>query len=182
MTYGGAMFALVVGVAIAVAIRGREPGVIRSVIGGVVVTGVVTAIFAGLGFWWFEGAAETRRQYWAGTAQFRPFGYFAIANIAVTLIAIGPAAFAGVLRLCRERRSQPVIWTLVAGGLLALLASHASQYSRAEVERIWLLFFPWIVIAGGVYIARERPRLAGSVIAVQAIGAIVLQSVLVSKW
>jgi methylthioxylose transferase len=182
MTYGGAMFVLVLGVAVAVAIRRSEPGVVRTILGGVFATGLVTMLFAGLGFWWFEGAQETRRQYWAGTAQFRPFGYFAIANLAVTLIAIGPVAFAGLLQLWRERRTQPMVWTLVAGGLLALLASHASQYSKAEVERIWLLFFPWIVIAGGVYVTRDRPRLASSLIGLQAAGAIALQAALVSKW
>ena len=156
--------------------RSGAPGKARTVAAAIGVAVAVTAAFAVAGFWWFAGAAETRLQYWAGTAQFRTWTYFGLANLAVALVALGPATFAGLTRL-RDRR----VLVLVGGGLVALLASHLSQYSRGEVERIWLLFYPWIAVAGGALIGSSRLRSAAWV-GMQAAGAIVLQAALVSKW
>jgi hypothetical protein len=148
----------------------------------VVAVVVVTVVFAAFGFWWLDGARETQRQYWAGTAQFRPFGYFMIANLAVALIAIGPVGFAGLVDLARRWRRPPAVWPLVVGGLLALTASHLSQYTRAEVERIWLLFYPWLLVAAGTPILHVPARRAAAAVAVQAGCSIALQAALVSKW
>jgi hypothetical protein len=70
----------------------------------------------------------------------------------------------------------------VVGGLLALLASHASQYTRAEVERIWLLFYPWLLVATGAPALHARRHSTAALVALQAACSIVLQAVLVSKW
>ncbi len=182
LTYGGTMFLLVPLVPAILAASRSRPGALPTIVAAVLGAAAVTAAFAVAGFWWFEGATETRRQYWAGTAQFRPFAYFAIANLSATLIAIGPSSFGGLVRIVRQRRNPPPIAALVVGGALALLASHLSQYSRAEVERIWLLFFPWLAIAGGTLMARTERRRATAAVSVQAIGALVLQAALVSKW
>ena len=186
-TYGGATFVLVPLTPAIVALRRRSPGAVRTVVAAVVVAGAVTAAWAAAGFWWFAGAAETKLQYWAGTAQFRPFAYFALANLAASLIAVGPATFGGLQRLWHQRRRPPAIAVLVLGGFVALMASHLSQYSRAEVERIWLLFFPWIAIAGALLV--ERPdagrsarRLAVAAVSSQVVLAVVLQAALESKW
>ncbi len=186
-TYGGAPFVLVPLTPALVALHRRLPGAIPTVAAAVIAAGAVTAAWAAAGFWWFAGAAETKLQYWAGTAQFRPFAYFALANLAVSLIAVGPATFGGLLRLWRVRRRPPAIAVLVLGGLVALMASHLSQYSRAEVERIWLLFFPWIAVAGGLLIDRpdvgaSARRLATAAVSAQVVLAVVLQAALESKW
>jgi hypothetical protein len=186
-TYGGATFVLVPLTLAIVALRRRQRGALPTIIASVVAAGAVTAAWAAAGFWWFAGAAETRRQYWAGTAQFRPFAYFALANLAVTLIAVGPATFGGLMRLWGQRRRPPAVAMVVLGGMLALMTSHLSQYSRAEVERIWLLFFPWLVVAGGLLIDRPDAgqvarRLATMTVSVQLVLAVVLQAALVSKW
>ena len=187
LTYGGATFVLVPLVPTIVAWRRRRPGVAPTVVGAVGAAALVTAVWTAAGFWWFEGAAETRLQYWAGTAQFRPLAYFAVANVGATLIAIGPASFGGLVRLWQQRRRPPAVTVLVLGGLAALLASHLSQYSRAEVERIWLLFFPWLAVAGGLLIDRPDAapggrRLAVAAVASQVVLAVVLQAALESKW
>lgn len=186
-TYGGATFVLVPLTPAIVALRRRSPGAVRTVVAAIVAAGAVTTMWAAAGFWWFAGAAETKLQYWAGTAQFRPFAYFALANLAASLIAVGPATFGGLQRLWQQRRRPPAIAVLVLGGLAGLMASHLSQYSRAEVERIWLLFFPWIAIAGALLI--ERPdagaasrRLAVAAVSAQVMLAVVLQAALESKW
>jgi hypothetical protein len=182
LTYGGAMFALVFVVLAVVAFRWRLPGARHAMVGGLVGTGVVTAAFALAGFWWFVGAAATRREYWAGTAQFRTLGYFAIANLAVAAVIVGPAALAGIRRLTSRRNSERRAGVLVLAGGAALLASHASQYSRGEVERIWLLFYPWIILGAGVWMARDKRLTATLAVASQVAIAVVLQGVLVSKW
>jgi hypothetical protein len=176
LTYGGVTFVLLP-LTLVVSAR-RAGGTARTVVAAIAVAVAVVAAFSVAGFWWFAGAAETRLQYWAGSAQFRTWTYFGIANIAVALIALGPATFAGLLRL-RARQ----VWIVVGAGLLAVAVSHLSQYSRAEVERIWLLFFPWIAVAGGALMvsASTRPR-AAMWVGAQAAGAIALQAALVSKW
>jgi hypothetical protein len=182
LTYGGAMFAVVFVVLAIVAFRWRLPGTRRTVTGGVVGAGAVTAAFAIAGFWWFAGAAATRREYWAGTAQFRTCGYFAVANLAITAVIVGPAGLTGIRRLLSRRDGDRRLAVLVLAGGAALLAAHASQYSRGEVERIWLLFFPWIILAAGVWMARDRRLTACLAVGSQVAIAVVLQSVLVSKW
>jgi hypothetical protein len=138
---------------------------------------VVVTAFATAGFWWLDGARATKREYWDGSAQFRTFDYFGRANLAVALIALGPLTLAGLFRL----RSGPM-WWLVGGGLAALLVSHLSQYTRGEVERIWLLFFAWIGVAGAGLLDTRHRSWAAAVVLTQAGLAIGLQAALVSKW
>jgi hypothetical protein len=71
---------------------------------------------------------------------------------------------------------------LVVGALLAMTVSNLSQLTKGEVERIWLLFYPWLVSCGGVVVAQDRRWRGAAVVAVQAACALVLQAALVSKW
>ncbi len=179
-TYLGLLFAVVPLPFLAVhLLRRRRPrrDAWLVLIGATVGVAAVVIGFLVAGFWWVDGARRTRTEYWEGTAQFRDWAYFKYANIAVAAIAIGPAAIAGMVRL-RDRR----MWLLVGGGLAAMTASHFSQYTRGEVERIWLLFFPWLVIAAGALAARASRRSATAWLGLQAACAIALQAALVSKW
>jgi methylthioxylose transferase len=182
LTYGGATFLLVPLVPTLLAWRRRPRMTTTMVVAAAVAAAAVTAAFALAGFWWLDGARATREQYWAGTAQFRPFGYFMVANLAVAVIAIGPATYAGLLRLWHLRRTPPPIAVFVVGALLALLASHLSQYTRGEVERIWLLFYPWIVLAGSTLVHRDARLRSSIVVGAQVASAVLLQAALVSKW
>ena len=177
LTYLGVIFALVpVPFFVAAAIH-RRAGTWPALAGAVVGASTVVLAFLLAGFWWIDGARQTRTQYWLGTAQFRTWEYFKYANVAVLLVAIGPAAIVGLMRL-RDRR----MWLLTGGGLAAVAASHFSQYTRGEVERIWLLFFPWLVIAAGALAAPGSRRSATAWVGLQAACAIGLQAALVSKW
>lgn len=171
LTYGAVMFGLVA-LTVVVGYRWHDRQGLTGVL-AIAATGLVVVVagFGLAGFWWFDGAAVTRSFYWGGTAQFRPAGYFAIANLGATLIAIGPAAVFGISRLT-DRRA----WLIVAAGALGLLAADASQYSKAEVERIWLLFYPWLM-TGAVALAHPRCWMTA-----QSALAIGLQLMLVSKW
>jgi len=100
--------------------------------------------FATLGFSWFAGLLATRNEYWnpGGAASHRPYSYFLIANLAVFAIATGPAVTVAVTRI-RDRR----MWLLV-GSILAVVAFvDLTGMSKGEVERIWLPFVPWAMLA-----------------------------------
>jgi hypothetical protein len=177
LTYLGVIFALVPALFLTDAALRRRQAAWR-VMAGAVVGGLVVIIsFRLAGFWWIDGARRTRTEYWEGTAQFRDWDYFKYANIAVLLVAIGPAAVFGLMRL-RDRR----MWLLCGGAVAAVAASHLSQYTRGEVERIWLLFFPWLVLAAAAATAAAARRWASVFVGLQAATAIALQAALVSKW
>lgn len=177
LTYLGATLLLVPAVLLAAAFQRRDRGALMVVIGGVAAGLAVIAGFRLAGFWWLDGVRATNEQYHLGSAQFRRWGYFAIGNIGAALIAIGPATVVGFGAL-RSRR----MWLLVGGGLAALLVSHLSRYTKGEVERIWLIFFPWIAIAGAALVVRSRRWSGAAAVGVQATFAIVLQAALLSKW
>jgi methylthioxylose transferase len=181
LTYGGVTFLLVPLVSTLWAWRRRPWATTAMVLGATVAAAVVTAAFTLAGFWWFDGARATREQYWAGTAQFRPFGYFMVANLAVAVMAMGPATYAGLLRLWHLRRTPPPTAVFVIGGLAALLASHLSQYTRGEVERIWLLFYPWIVLAAATLVGRDARIRSATVVGAQVLSAVLVQAALVAK-
>jgi methylthioxylose transferase len=104
---------------------------------------IVAGAFALIGFWWLDGLTATRVQYLKSAARARPQHYFWIGNLGSFALALGPAAVVGATRL----RGRGVA-VLVAGGLLAVALADASGFSRGEVERIWLPFVPWILVAG----------------------------------
>jgi hypothetical protein len=137
--------------------------------------GAVVVLFVLGGYWWYDGLQATRRFYRIGTAQFRPGFYFFFANLAVLAIAVGPAALAGLTRLGRSR-----VTLIVVGGLACALLADASGLSKAETERIWVLYMPWIAVGAGslaTTVWRARWWLAA-----QAATAVVLQAALISKW
>ena len=65
---------------------------------------------------------------------------------------------------------------IVVATLAGVALADLSQYSKGEVERIWLLFMPWLVPAAATC---RRPR---RWLAAQAAVTIGLQAWLVSKW
>ncbi len=177
LTYLGAVMLVIPAALLVVAIVQRQRGVWMLLIGGVAAGLAVVGLFWIAGFWWFDGVAETKDQYHAGSAQFRDWSYFAIGNIGAALFALGPVTVVGLGTL-RNRR----MWLLVASASVALLASHLSRYTKGEVERIWLLFYPWLAIAAAGLVVRSRRWSGASLVLVQAGGAIVLQAALQSKW
>jgi methylthioxylose transferase len=172
LTYGAVTFMVVPGL-ILLGVGGRSiRHRITASVAAFASLAVVALVFLALGFWWKNGLDLTRNLYKWGTAQFRPWRYFMLSNTACALIAMGPAVIAGLGSLGRRDRR----WWIVGGGVLAMVAANVSQYSKGEVERIWLLFFPWVVPATAHL---RGPRVW---LALQATCAIVLQVWLVSKW
>jgi methylthioxylose transferase len=171
LTYAAATFLLIPSM-IALAAY-RTPWQRRIPLGLTAVTGMaaVILVFRGFGFWWVAGLKNTNWFYWHGTAQFRPWRFFLVSNLGAFFYAIGPAVLAGLVSLRRTR-----VWVLAGGALLCVTFATASQYSKGEVERIWVLFYPWMIPAVAVLPARRLWLAAQSAL------IIVLQLWLVSKW
>jgi hypothetical protein len=133
----------------------------------------VIAVFSAYGFFWPAGLAATREQWALGVGPARPQWYFLVANLAVFGFAVGPAAIAGLTRL-RHRG----VALLVAGGALAVAVADVSGISRGEVERIWLPFTPWLLVATAALDRRQRKVWLAAQVSV----AVLLQLTLRSKW
>lgn len=155
-------------VALAVVLTTRDwRGLVLAAIG----TATVVAVFAAAGFWWFDGYDLVVRRYYQGIANDRPYGYWVWANLACLVLAVGPAAVAG---LRRGRAVPMVVWAAVVVVVLATV----SGLSKSEVERIWLPFAVWVVAAAAVLPARShRWWLAG-----QAATALLVNHVLLTNW
>ncbi len=142
---------------------------------------LVTAGFALAGFWWFDGLAATREQYYAGLGGLRPYGYFVVANLAALAVAAGPATLAGMLSpdARSSLRTRPSLGWLVLAAALAVAAADLSGLSKGEVERIWLLFTPWLVAAAAfIPGAAVRRWWLGA----GALGALAVQVLVVIPW
>ncbi|TDV44211.1 hypothetical protein CLV71_114120 [Actinophytocola oryzae] len=146
---------------------------------GVLGAGLVVAAFTAAGFWWFTGFELTKTLYAGSVARTRPYSYFVWANIAALLFALGPATVAGLRRLAVTRRALG--WgagLLVAAALVAVLAADVSGLSKAEVERIWLPFAVWMVVACG---SLPRAQHRGWLIA-QVVLALLVNHLVLTVW
>lgn len=138
-----------------------------------VAVAVLAVVAAGLaGFWWWDGLRATRAAYHAGIAADRPYRLLFVANIVVAVAAVGPAAVAGLATLAHRR-----LWMVTGGAVVVVLASNASGLSKGEVERIWLPFYPWVVLAAASLGARRaRGRWLGAQVAATVALALALRS------
>jgi methylthioxylose transferase len=148
-------------------IRHAAAAAVPTIVGALMVVG----LFAAFGFWWFDGFFTTKDFYEWGTAQFRLWQYFIVANIAALIIAVGPATVVGLGRLGKTR-----VWYVVGGGVATICVANGSLMSKAEVERIWLLF---MVLLTPAAVSLKWPRLW---LAAQLAVGLLLQAWLVSKW
>jgi len=163
LTYG----ALPLGLFALVLLRSWQ-AVLRAAAGVLAVVGS----FALAGFWWPDGLQQTLVRVHAGAGGYRPLEYFVVANVAVLAVALGPAALVGLRGLTR---SDP-LWLLVAPVLLALVIADLSGTSRGEVERVWLPYVPWLLVA------TARLRHPRGWLAAQVATALAVQLTLRSKW
>ena len=126
---------------LAVAYVRRRP---RPLVVAAAAAGLVLAVVAAVtGFAWWSGLAATRVRYFAGVGAVRPYGYFLVADLAAFALMIGPAGVAGLVRRSPTRAGA----ALVAGAVGAVLLADVSGMSKAEVERIWIPFVPWVLVA-----------------------------------
>ncbi len=161
-----------------------------------VATGLGLSAFGLTGFWWPAGLLATRHQY-AALRVSRPWWYFDVADLSAWALALGPALAVALVRLegwpgWPDRSTIPAgarpanrrgagLALLVAGGVAAALVADLSALSEGEVERIWLPFTAWVLLAGAS-LAERGARSARGWLAVQAASAIVLVSLVTTQW
>ncbi len=147
----------------------------------------VVLVFAAYGFAWWEAYPVLVERYWDGIASVRPGGYWVWGNLGALLLSAGPLVGSGVALLvtrartrARERqwRVDRVVVLLAGAAVLMIVAADLSQMSRAEVERIWLPFIPWLTVSLALLPpAWRRPGLA-----LQLATALVIETLLYTSW
>jgi methylthioxylose transferase len=169
LSYGMVLLAVI---PLAVAISRRR---LRPLTVAALATGAVVLAFAIAGFWWLDGFAAVREQYLASIARSRPYDFFLVANLAALGLAIGPAG-ASALALVRGRGA----WLLVGGAIAAVAAADVSGMSKGEVERIWLPFVPWLLLATAAL--PTGPPWGRALLGIQGASAIAIQLTVRTPW
>lgn len=156
------------------------------VLGTVIVAAIAVVLaFAAWGFAWWSAYPVLVQRYWDGVATSRPFGYWVWADLAALVFSAGPlvgASVAVALSRLRDIRSalggERVVVLLTVAALATVLVADLSGMSKAEVERIWLPFVPWLLV--GTALLPERWRRFG--LAGQLCFAVVVQHLLFTGW
>jgi hypothetical protein len=130
--------------------------------------------FAAAGFSWLDGLGATTARYFAGVGSRRPYPEFLVANLAALAVALGPAAFPALARL-RNRG----LWLLVGAALAAVALADLSGMSKGEVERIWVPFTPWILLAGAAF---ASPRSRRVYLTLQVAAALLVATWIATPW
>lgn len=153
---------------------------LRAAVPAAVIALAVMLVFAIAGFCWFDGYTLVQQRYWQGIAHDRPFQYWAWANFASTVCAIGLGSVAGVGRMFNlagiRRRSG--LHLLILAALAAIVWADLSMLSKAETERIWLPFTVWLTAAPALLPPRSHRLWLG----LNIVGAIALNSIIVTNW
>ena len=139
----------------------------------------VVLAFAAGGFSWWEAYPVLNDRYWDGIAADRPAAYWMWGNLAALVVCAGPLLGAGLAQLValRRRADRVVLW-LVSAAVAAIVLADLSRMSKAEVERIWLPFVPWLMVSTALL--PERWRRTG--VAVQVVSALLVQQLLYTSW
>ncbi|MBZ5740386.1 hypothetical protein [Nocardioides mangrovi] len=147
-------------------------------VAAVVALAVVLA-FVPFGFAWWDAYPVLHDRYWDGIAADRPAAYWLWGDLAALLVCAGPALGAGLGTVAAGWRRLPrVPVMLVAAALACVLLADLSRMSKAEVERIWLPFVPWLTIS----LALLPPPWRRWALALQVVWAIGVQHLLYTSW
>ncbi len=153
-----------------------------------IVLAVIAAItfgFAAAGFEWWKAYPVLSQRYFDGIASVRPYSYWVWADFACLAISAGPVVGSAVgVSLVRMRswRAEPPefrpIVLLTLAGLLMVVLADVSGMSKAEVERIWLPFIPWLLVGTALL----PPRWARVALAGQLAVALLVEHLLHINW
>ena len=140
----------------------------------------IVLAFAALGFSYLEALPVLRERYLDGVGGRRPASYWLWGGFAALAISAGPLAGAGLAQLPSRARdpSARAVVALAAAAAASVLVAAATQMSKAEVERIWLPFVPWLLL--GCALLPERWRRRGLVL--QLAVALAVQHLLRIDW
>jgi hypothetical protein len=152
---------------------------VRTVAAAVVGVGTVAAAFTASGFWWLIGYHLVVIRYYQGGAADRPYSYWVWADLACLVISAGPIlARVAASRPWQRLRTPDGVWLLPAAALLGIAAADLSGLSKAEVERIWLPYAMWLLVATAWLPTRHHRAW----LAAQALTALTVNHLLLTVW
>jgi methylthioxylose transferase len=132
---------------------------------------------AGYALW--EALPVLRERYLDGLASDRPASYWWWGSLAALCLSAGPVLGAALARLAAlGRQADRTVLLLTGAAVVTIGAAVASGMSKAEVERIWLPFVPWLLVATAALPGRWR-RWG---LALQLTCALVVQHLLYTSW
>ncbi len=140
----------------------------------------VIVLLTVMGFSWFDGLSLVRQRYLVGIARAWPYPYWVWANFASLTCAIGLAAATGLRRAfnLQALRSRAGLHVLLVAFVAVVVIADLTGLSKAETERIWLPFAVWLVAAPAL-LPRGSHRFC---LAAQALGALLINSLLLTTW
>lgn len=179
LSYGLLLIGLI---ALAIVAAARAWRVLPWALGGAL---AVAAAFTVAGFAWWEAYSVLRERYYNGIASERPYTYWVWANFGAWAICAGVGVGAGVahgVRLLSNRadltRASRALLLIGVSAIGCLVLASLSGMSKAEVERIWLPFTPWVLcLLVLLPTGHRRP-----VLALQVVLALLTQHLLLSQW
>ncbi len=156
---------------------------------------VVVVVVTVAGFSWYVGYQLVVVRYHDGLGGIRLYSYWVWANLAAFALAVGPAAVVGMRRalvglqmpsvdaasarlVAWVRDPHHTIAIVAASGLGAALIATLGGLSKGEVERIWLPFGAWVLLAV-VAIPADRARWW---LAAQAAVVLAVQWLVMTPW
>jgi hypothetical protein len=156
---------------------------IRPVVWVVAGAAAVVLAFAAVGFAWWDAYPVLRTRYYAGAGSTRPAAYWVWGDLAALCVSAGPVLGASLVEVGRRARramgaSTRVVTVLVGAAVLIILLADLSFMSKAEVERIWLPFVPWLLLS----VALLPPRWRRCGLVAQIALALVLQTLVRTRW
>ena len=128
----------------------------------------VVLAFAAFGFSWWEALpASCTTATGTGVARSRPAAYWMWGDLAALAFCAGPLAgrrggrgWSPRPRAAARDRHRAVAAGCPAPAVAMVLLADLSQMSKAEVERIWLPFVPWLLLSCALLPERwRRPAL-----------------------
>jgi hypothetical protein len=154
----------------------------------------VVLAFAVAGFSWWVAFPVLRTRYWAGIASSRPTAYWLWGDPATLVFNAGPAIGVSVILAIHWLRARParrvlsdadesarmarVVALLTLATVTTIALADLSLMSKAETERIWVPFVPWLLL--GLVLVPDRWR--RPLLIAQVAFSVVLQTLLFTRW
>jgi hypothetical protein len=155
--------------------EGRRRALELSAICAVGVLALHGALAALSGFDAIGTILATEEVYRAGVASIRPYWYWVLGSPVGFLIVLGlPIMWLGLRELARGTPEAVAIFTVLA--IAAVMG-----FTKAETERIWLFFAPFVCLAAARALA-GRPRLVTPVLAALAAQAVLHELSFDTVW
>ena len=152
-------------------VRWRRDG-LRSMVFAALACGVAVLAFYGLlalitGFDVLGSIQATHDRYFKGVASIRPYLFYFFGSPTAFLVLLGPVAWYA----SRSLGSREITAVALA---LAILVTVLVGYTKAETERIWILFLPMACLAAARALPEKHLRIVLVALAAQALAIEVL--------